>query len=67
MEFFRNVHPYTAQIMAVIEAIDEQLKETDKGKKNCSQHFLAELLKITPGIVNFSALMIIGEIADIKI
>ena len=67
MEFFRYAHPYTAHLVAVIEAINEQLKAVDRDIKRIARSTpLAGLLKTTPGISDFSALMIIGEISDIN-
>lgn len=67
MEFFRNVHPYTAQLMTVIEVINSQVKETNKDIKRLIRSTpQAQLIKVTPGIGNFSSLMIVGEISDIN-
>ncbi len=67
MEYFRKAHPYTAHLVATIETINEQVKEINKDiKKIVRSTPLAELLKTTPGIGDFSSLMILGEISDIN-
>lgn len=56
----------TLNLVATIEAINEQLKEIDKDiKRIVRSTLLAELLKTTPGIGDFSSLMILGEISNI--
>ena len=63
MEFFRNTHPYTAQLVTLIEAINSQVKETDKDIRRLIRSTpQAQLIKVTPGIGDFSSLMVVGEI-----
>ncbi len=66
-EFFKNVSPYTAHFINIIESIDVQLKDVDKEIRGIVRNnYLAGILQTTPGIGEFGALMMLGEIGDIK-
>ena len=67
MEFFRNVNPYTAHFINIIDTINEQIKSMRKEIRGIARNsHLAGILQATPGIAEFSSLMILGEIGDIK-
>ncbi len=66
-EFFRKVSPYTARFMEIIDVIDVQIKRVEHQIKRIAHNsYLANILLTTPGIAEFAALMILGEIGDIK-
>ena len=66
-EFFRNVSPYTARFMEIIDVIEVQVKRAEHEIKGIVHNsHLAQILQTTPGIAEVAALMILGEIGDIK-
>lgn len=66
-EYFRKASPYSARFMEIIETIEVQVKRAEREIKRIAHNsYLANLLQTTPGIAEFAALMILGEIGDIK-
>jgi transposase len=66
-EFFRNASPYTARFMEIIDVIEVQVKRAEHEiKRIAHNNYLANILQTTPGIAEVAALMILGEIGDIK-
>jgi transposase len=66
-KFFREIHPHTGHFITVIETINEQVKDVQNQIKGIARNsYLSSLLQTVPGIAEFSSLMILGEIGDIR-
>lgn len=66
-EFFRNVSPYTFRFMEIIDSITKQMKRAEREIKALAYNtHLSNLLQTVPGIAEFSSLLILGEIGDIR-
>ena len=66
-EFFRKASPYTARFMEILDVIEVQVKRAEREIKTIAHNsYLANILQTIPGIAEFAALMILGEIGDIK-
>ena len=66
-KFFRKASPYTARFMEIIDVIEVQVKRVEHEIKRIAHNsYLAQILQTTPGIAEYSASMILGEIGDIK-
>lgn len=67
LAFFKEVDPSVADFILIIETTNERIKRVEKEIKSIAHHkSLALLLQTVPGIAEFSSLMILGEIGDIK-
>ena len=63
----KEMDPMITNFVNVIEVIDEQIKQVNKKIKNiASNSYLIQLLMTMPGIGEYSAILILGEIGDIK-
>jgi transposase len=67
MEFYRNVGSHIAHFINIIETINSQIKDIEKEIRGIARNsHLAGILQTVPGIAEFSSLMILGEIGDVK-
>jgi transposase len=63
----KEMDPMISHFVNVIQLINEQIKQVNKEIKNiASNSFLIQLLMTMPGIGEYSAILIVGEIGDIK-
>lgn len=63
----KEMDPMITNFVNVIEVIDEQIKQLNKKIKSiASNSYLIQLLMTMPGIGEYSAILILGEIGDIK-
>ena len=67
MEELKGIDPLIENFVNVIEVIDEQIKQVNKKNKSIARcNYLVQLLMTMPGIGEYSAILILGEIGDIK-
>jgi transposase len=67
MARLKKIDPMIANLVEIIEVMDEQIKKVERDIKPIAQNnYHAVLLKTIPGIGEISAVMILGEIGDIK-
>lgn len=67
MARLRKMDPMIENLVDVIEVLDEQIKKTERMMKPIAQNnYYALLLQTIPGIGEISAVLILGEIGDIK-
>jgi transposase len=63
----KEMDPMISNFVNVIETIEEQIKQVNKKIKNIANNsYLIQLLMTIPGIGEYSAILILGEIGDIK-
>jgi len=67
MAELKEMDPLIENFVNVIEVVDEQIKKVNKKIKKIAQsNYLVQLLMTMPGIGEYSAILILGEIGDIK-
>ncbi|MFQ6617942.1 MAG: IS110 family transposase [Fidelibacterota bacterium] len=67
LEYLKETDPKIANFVRIMEAIDVEIKQVTREVNNIAVNMrLTNLLRTVPGIGNFSSLMILGEIGDIK-
>jgi transposase len=67
MARLREMDPLIEHYVNIIEVINEQIKQVEKEIKSIARNkYYAILLQTIPGIGEFSAILILGEIGDIK-
>lgn len=67
MARLREMDPLIEHYVNIIEVINEQIKQVEKEIKMIARNkYYAVLLQTIPGIGEFSAILILGEIGDIK-
>ena len=67
LEFLKNLDRRIANFVRIIGTINEEIKEVTREINEIARNrYLTKLLQTVPGIGEFSSLMILGEIGDIK-
>jgi len=67
LAYLKKLDSRIANFVIIIETINEQIKEVTREVNNIARNrYLTKLLQTVPGIGNFSSLMILGEIGDVK-
>jgi transposase len=67
IEELKEIDPMIANFIEIIKTTNEQIREVEyKIKRTAHNKYLVKLLMTIPGIGEFSAILILGEIGDIK-
>jgi transposase len=67
MAELKKMDPLIETFICVIEVLNEQVKQVNKMIKKIAQsNYLVQLLVTIPGIGEYSAILVLGEIGDIK-
>ena len=67
MSELKKMDPLIETFVNVIEVVNEQIKKINRNIKRIAQcNYLVQILATMPGIGEYSAILIVGEIGDIK-